>query len=79
MKKCKEAILWESIASEGLEYVELGKQTGRMAARVLNGEDPATIPFEIIADSYLYVNEDVLAQFSITLPAELAERAIVVE
>ena len=67
------------IASEGLEYVELGKQTGRMAARVLNGEDPAKIPFEIIADSYLYVNEDVLAQFSITLPAELAERAIVVE
>ena len=67
------------IASEGLEYVELGKQTGRMAARVLNGEDPAKIPFEIITDSYLYVNEDVLAQFSITLPAELAERAIVVE
>ena len=40
---------------------------------------PREIPFEIIADSYLYVNEDVLAQFSITLPAELAERAIVVE
>ena len=67
------------IASEGLEYVELGKQTGRMAARVLNGEAAGSIPFEIIADSDLYVNPTVLAQFGLTLPEELAARAINVE
>lgn len=37
-------------ASEGLEYFELGKQTGAMAAKVLKGEAKAEeIPYEIIA------------------------------
>ncbi len=67
------------IASEGLEYVELGRQTGRMAARVLRGESAASIPFEVIENSYLYINESALAQFSITVPSELMERAIPVE
>ena len=50
-----------------------------MAARVLNGEAAGSIPFEIIADSDLYVNPTVLAQFGLTLPEELAARAINVE
>ena len=63
-------------ASEGIEYLELGKQTGRMAAKVLLGEAAAKdIPFEIITNSSLYVNEEALAQFGLTLPADLAERA----
>lgn len=64
------------VASEGLEYFELGKQTGRMAARVLRGESAQDIPFEIITNSYLYINEEAMAQYSLTLPAELTDRAI---
>ena len=68
------------VASEGIEYLELGRQTGRMAAKVLKGEAKASeIPFEIISNSYLYVNEEAIAQFeTVVLPAELAERAIYV-
>jgi ABC-type uncharacterized transport system substrate-binding protein len=36
---------------EGIEYVELGKQTGRLAARCSGREKAGEIPFEIIADS----------------------------
>ena len=66
------------VASEGIEYVELGRQTGRMAAKVLKGEAQASeIPYEIISNSYLYVNEAAIAQFEgISLPEELVERAI---
>ncbi len=64
------------VASEGLEYFELGKQTGRMAARVLRGESAQDIPFEIITNSYLYINEEAMAQYNLTLPAELTDRAI---
>ena len=65
------------VASEGIEYLELGRQTGGMAAKVLSGEAEAKdIPFEIISNSYLYINEEVLAEFGLTVPAELAERAI---
>lgn len=62
------------VASEGLEYVELGRQTGRMAARVLRGESAQDIPFELITNSYLYVNPDAMAQYGLTVPADLAER-----
>ena len=33
------------IASEGVEYVALGQQTGRMAAEVLKGAFGGDIPF----------------------------------
>lgn len=65
------------VAAEGLEYLELGRQTGRMAAKVLKGEAQAKdLPFELITNSYLYVNKDAMASFNIELPADLAERAI---
>ncbi|HHX63245.1 MAG TPA: ABC transporter substrate-binding protein [Epulopiscium sp.] len=66
-----------SIASEGLEYIELGKQTGRMAATILKGEKTTDeIPYEIIEESMLYINSDVMDALGITLPEALKERAI---
>ncbi|MBQ7866261.1 MAG: ABC transporter substrate-binding protein, partial [Clostridia bacterium] len=65
------------VAAEGIEYLELGRQTGRMAAKVLKGEATAAkIPFETIANSYLYINKDAMATYCIQLPADLADRAI---
>jgi len=65
------------VAAEGIEYLELGRQTGRMAAKVLKNETTAAkLPFETIANSYLYVNKDAMAAHNIQLPAELTERAI---
>ena len=43
------------------------------------GSENRKIPFEIIADSYLYVNEGVMAEFGLTLPEDLQARAIVVD
>jgi len=45
------------VASMGLEYIELGKQTGKMAAKVLKGEAKASeLNFEVISEPSLYVN-----------------------
>ena len=63
------------LASEGLDYVALGRQTGAMAARVLLGEDISTIGSEYVEDSKLTVNQSVADALGITIPAELAERA----
>lgn len=63
-------------AAEGLEYLELGKQTGRMAARVLKGEQAQDIPFEQVTAPYLYINTTSMAQFGLTLPEELSSTAI---
>lgn len=68
------------IAAEGLDYVALGRQTGLMAAKVLKGEAKASeIPYEIITEPELYVNEAVMARFGVALSEEMKARAIAVE
>jgi putative ABC transport system substrate-binding protein len=61
------------IASEGVEYVSLGKQTGALAARVLNGEFAGDIPFVSSEGGDMSYNPAVAAALGITIPeAELA-------
>ena len=67
------------VASEGIEYLELGRQTGRMAARVLRGEKASEIPFELIENSLLYLNSKALEQFGLTVPEDYASRAVYVD
>lgn len=64
------------LASMGLDYVELGKQTGRMAAKVLKGEASAdSINYEIIEEASFYGNTAVADMLGITLPEELTATA----
>lgn len=57
----------------GFSYLELGKQTGEIAVRVLNGEDANDIPVEIIKDVDLVIN---LKQFKEVLNLELDEELL---
>lgn len=58
------------VASMGLEYFELGKQTGRMAAKVLKGEAKASeMKFEVISEPSLYVNFAAAEKLGLVLPA----------
>lgn len=57
------------LAAEGLDYVELGKQTGKMAAQVLKGEKEASeMPYETIKESSRYLNKEVAGNLGITIP-----------
>lgn len=64
------------LAAEGLDYVELGKQTGRMAAKVLRGEAEASeMNYETITEPGYYVNTAVAENLGITVSEELLETA----
>ena len=59
------------VSAMGIEYFELGKQTGKMAAKVLKGEAKASeMPFEVFAEPRLYVNT--AAAGKVGLPLEEA-------
>ena len=60
-------------AAMGLDYIELGRQTGKMAAAVLNGEDAASMPVQVISSGSLYVNSEVMSQFGLTIPDAYAD------
>lgn len=64
------------LAAMGLDYVDLGKQTGKMAAKVLKGESKASeMNFEVIKDAAFYGNSKVAENLGITLPSDLTSSA----
>ncbi len=64
------------VASMGLEYYELGIQTGRMAAKVLKGEAKASeMNYEVITEPSLYVNFAAAEKINLELPENYAEDA----
>ncbi len=64
------------LATVGLDYFDLGKQTGAMAAQVLKGEKKASeINFQIIEEASFYGNNAVAANLGITLPQDLESSA----
>lgn len=64
-------------ASAGIDYVQLGRQTGAMAAKVIRGEAAcADIPYETIDAYSTYLNSDVLDAMGISVPAEIAANAV---
>ena len=59
------------VASAGIEYVGLGKQTGMMAAKILKGEATAEeMPYETVTDFEIYVNPDAMAGLNLNTVVE---------
>ncbi|MDD3414948.1 MAG: ABC transporter substrate-binding protein [Lachnospiraceae bacterium] len=64
------------LASMGLDYYKLGEQTGVMAAKVLLGESKASdMPYEVITEASLYINNKVAENVGITFPEGYTEKA----
>jgi putative tryptophan/tyrosine transport system substrate-binding protein len=64
------------LATVGLDYFDLGVQTGKMAAKVLKGEKKASeMNFEVVAEASFYGNAAVANNLGITLPEDLVSGA----
>lgn len=65
------------LAAEGIDYIQLGKQTGKIAAQILKGEKKASeIPYEIISEPGFYVNTKVAENLGIEVPSDLTDSAV---
>lgn len=65
------------LAAEGLDYINLGKETGKMAAKILKGEASAEeMNYELLTDSSLYINQAVADNLGITIPDSMTERVV---
>lgn len=64
------------LAAEGLDYIALGRQTGKMAAQILKGEAKASqLPYETIEEASFYVNRKVAENLGVEVPEELMDSA----
>lgn len=65
-----------ALATVSLDYYSLGRQTGKMALKILEeGADPATMPIEYLEDVSLALNLGAAKRMGVTLPAALIEAA----
>lgn len=62
-------------AALGFNYYDVGRQTGAMVIRILNGEKPTAIPVEQVEKLSLHVNPASAAKMGLTLPQTLIDRA----
>lgn len=60
------------LATYGINYYELGKQTASMAVEILrDGKKPASMPIQYLATCDFAVNQDTAKAIGITIPEEL--------
>lgn len=65
-----------ALATVSIDYFDLGKQTGEMAARILSGEaDPATTPVERSREYKVVVNEQAAEALDIEIPESILAKA----
>ncbi|MFO1036026.1 MAG: ABC transporter substrate-binding protein [Geminicoccaceae bacterium] len=64
-----------AIAALGFNYYDVGRQTGKIVARVLKGEKPGDIPVEGVQITELSVNPAAAAAMGVTIPDAVVARA----
>ncbi len=61
------------LATVGIDYYNLGYQTGEMAVRILkDGADPAEMPIEYLENVSVTINTDMAASIGVEIPEDLA-------
>lgn len=63
------------LATCGINYIELGKETAEMAAEILNGKKPADMPVRTMSDMEIYINKATADEIGITIPEDILKEA----
>lgn len=67
-----------ALATVGVDYYRLGRQTAEMALKIIKGEaKPETMPIENQKETELVINEDAAKALGITIPEALREKATI--
>ncbi len=61
--------------SIGADYYEVGRETARVAEKVINGEKPADIPIQNCVPEKMHINRGLARQYGIAIPDAVVKRA----
>ncbi len=64
-----------AISGMGLDYEVNGATAGKLAARVLGGEDPANIPIGMTPMTIIYLSPVAAERMGVTIPQEVLDTA----
>jgi len=64
-----------AVAAKGIDYKELGKQTGQIAVEIIKGKKPQDIPIEGAKNVSLIINQSAAETIGLTIPKDLLDKA----
>jgi len=64
-----------AIATKGIDYKELGRQTGQIAVKIIKGKKPQDIPIEGSKVVTLIVNQKAAETIDLTIPKGILDKA----
>jgi putative ABC transport system substrate-binding protein len=64
-----------AVAALGFDYYDIGRQTGKVVARILNGEKPGTIAVSGVEKMDLYLNLKTAPQMGLEIPQNVIAEA----
>ena len=65
-----------ALATCGINYEDLGKETAKMAVEIIKGGDPAKMPVKTMTDCDVYINSDTAKSLGITIPDDVLKKAV---
>lgn len=63
------------LATDGVNYVELGIETGKMAAEILRGEKPGNMPVKVLEKTQIYINSKTAKEIGVDIPKDILENS----
>lgn len=66
------------LATTGIDYYKLGYQTGKMAVRIIQGEDISTMPIEYAESNDICINLDAANILGIEIPQDVLDSASII-
>lgn len=67
-----------AVITEGIDYRNLGFQTGLMAVEIIEGKVPSELPLQTLKDTQLVINKDSAKKLGINIPDDIMKSAVVV-
>lgn len=67
------------LATVGINQTEMGEEAGRMAAEVLDGQDPSDFPVFVLSEGDILVNQEKADRLGITFPQSVLDDATIID
>ncbi|MEG1448842.1 MAG: ABC transporter substrate-binding protein [Oscillospiraceae bacterium] len=66
------------LATVGIDYTVLGKETADIAVEVINGKSPSEIPYRVLEDFAVVINKETAEKIGVTVSQELLDKATLI-
>lgn len=67
------------LATVGINQTEMGEEAGRMAAEVLDGQDPSDFPVFVLSEGDILVNQEKADRLGIAFPQSVLDDATIID